>query len=280
MNYIECRFKLTPFQPFNEIVVAQLSELEFESFTEEESESVVKAYVSEDLFEVRNIKDLIEELRDLVEVEYSTRLIEKENWNKKWEENFDSVEVGNFCYVRAPFHDAKPDFKYEIIIEPKMSFGTGHHQTTQMMIEQMQGINLESSTVLDMGSGTGILAILAKKIGAKQVDAIDIEDWAYENMKENFTRNGVEVKAYLGNVEQIKKLGSSFDLILANINKNILLQDFSAYDGALNSNGTLIISGFYQSDEEDILKNESLSSYQLIEAKSKDNWSSLKLRKS
>lgn len=279
MNHIECRFKLSPFQPFNEIIVAQLSELEFESFTEEATDSLVKAYITEDLFNKEEVDSILNGLKELVEIEFSTQLIEKENWNKKWEENFDSVEVGQFCYVRAPFHEPKSEFEFEIIIEPKMSFGTGHHQTTQMMIEQMENLKLQNSAVLDMGSGTGILAILAKKMGAQEVDAIDIEDWAYENMKENFQRNAVEANAYLGDAEQLNRLNSTYQLILANINKNVLMQDFSAYDEVLSINGFLILSGFYQSDEEDLLNNQSLANYRLIEKKSKEGWSSLKLQK-
>jgi len=281
MDYIECQFKIEPFQPFNEILVAQLSDLEFESFVEEEDEQILKAYIEQVTFGFieKDVAAVIESFSSQAKIDFSSKLIKKENWNKKWEENFDAVEVGTFCYVRAPFHAPKPNFTHEIVIEPKMSFGTGHHQTTQMMIELMESINFEKMSVMDMGSGTGILAILAKKMKAGEVEAIDIEEWAYENMKENFQRNGVEVKSFLGDATLLKGKHQTFDVILANINKNILLSDFAIYNKALKNGGYLFLSGFYQSDEEDILASESLQDYAKVEMKIRDGWCGLKLQK-
>ncbi len=222
MNYIECTFELAPFHPFNEILVAQLSDLPFESFVEEDP--IVKAYIQEKDFDLK-LLDAVDLLKsDLVSIRWNHTEIAKENWNAKWEKSFDAVEVGQFCLVRAPFHPSNDKFKFEIIIEPKMSFGTGHHETTQLMIEGMQSLQLLNKRVWDMGSGTGILAILADKMGAAEVHAVDIEEWAAENMKENVERNECKrVHTYLGDIDWVEDKGA-FDCILANINKNILLQ--------------------------------------------------------
>ena len=279
MDYIECQFKLSPFQPFNEIIVSQLGELEFESFVEEAGESIVKAYIPKNLFEEDKVQEVLELFKGELTANFSFQTIEKVNWNKKWEENFDAVEVDDFCYVRAPFHESKAEFQHEIIIEPKMSFGTGHHQTTQMMIELMKDIDFEGKSVLDMGSGTGILAALAKKMGSEKTDAIDIEEWAFENMKENFQRNKVDVKAYLGDAELLSSLSNSYDVVIANINKNILLRDFPIYNKSLKSKGLLLLSGFYQSDEEDIVASDSLKGYTKVDIRMKDGWCALKLQK-
>lgn len=278
MNYIECQFKLEPYRPFNEILVAQLSDLEFESFVEEEENQTLKGYIIASSFEETEVKQAIGVFSDQVEINFSFQTIERVNWNKKWEENFDAISIGKFCHIRAPFHEEHSDFKHEIIIEPKMSFGTGHHQTTQMMIELMEQLSFQGTSVLDMGSGTGVLAILAKKMGAEKVDAIDIEDWAYENMKENFLRNNVEVMAGLGDAELLGD--DTYEVILANINKNILLNDFKKYDQVLQDRGFLLLSGFYQSDEEDILSASSLKNYEKLAVKNKDRWCAILLQKS
>ena len=279
MDYIEVCIKLSPFRPFNEIVVAQLGEMPFDSFLEDEDESLVKAYILEGDYLASDVKDAFDQFEGLVEISFTAEKIEKVNWNQQWEENFDAVEVGDFCYVRAPFHPEKPNFLHEIIIEPKMSFGTGHHQTTQMMIELMESIDFNEKSVLDMGSGTGILAILAKKMGANQVEAIDIEEWAFENMKENFERNNTEVSAYYGGEEVIATIGKQYDVIIANINKNILLSQFETYDSHLKNGGLLLLSGFYITDADDLIAAKELSGYSVIKKLTKETWCGLKLQK-
>lgn len=279
MDYLEVSLTLKPFRPFNEIIVAQLGELPFDSFLEEEDEAIVKAYILENDFVESDMKAAVEQFEGLVEVEYSVQKIEKVNWNQKWEENFDAVEVGQFCCVRAPFHPERPNFKHEIIIEPKMSFGTGHHQTTQMMIELMETIDFKKKAVLDMGSGTGILAILAKKMDAEQVEAIDIEEWAFENMKENFDRNHVKASAYYGGEELIREIGKQYDVIIANINKNILLSQFTTYNNHLKNGGLLLLSGFYVTDADDLIAAKELKDYSLVEKLDKETWCGLKLQK-
>tara|TARA_B110000503_G_C7154339_1_gene416630 strand:- start:1238 stop:2083 length:846 start_codon:yes stop_codon:yes gene_type:complete len=279
MDYIEVCIKLSPFRPFNEIVVAQLGEMSFDSFLEDEDESLVKAYILEGDYVASDVKDAFDQFEGLVEISFTAEKIEKVNWNQQWEENFDAVEVGYFCYVRAPFHLEKPNFLHEIVIEPKMSFGTGHHQTTQMMIELMESIDFYEKSVLDMGSGTGILAILAKKMAADQVEAIDIEEWSFENMKENFERNNTEVSAYYGGEEVIHTIGKQYDVIIANINKNILLSQFETYNSHLKSGGLLLLSGFYITDADDLIAAKELKGYSVIEKLAKETWCGLKLQK-
>lgn len=279
MNYIETTIELTPFKPFNEIFVAALSEIGYESFTEEEVSHLIKAYISADQFSEEALFAACEPFTEMVEFSANSIEIKKQNWNKIWEESFEPVEVGEFCCVRAPFHKAKANFTYEIIIEPKMSFGTGHHQTTQMMIALMEKINVENANVLDMGSGTGILAILAKRMNANLVDAIDIEEWAYENMKENFERNQVQVNTYFGGVEVLENLTANYEVIIANINKNILLSQFATYNSKLKVNGDLLLSGFYEVDADDLLKSTDLQNYSEVNRIIKDGWCALHLRK-
>ena len=279
MDYIEVSIKLSPFRPFNEIVVAQLGELPFDSFLEEEDQSLVKAYILENDYIESDVTNAFDQFEGLVEISFNAEKIEKVNWNQKWEENFDPVEVGVFCYVRAPFHPEKLNFKHEVIIEPKMSFGTGHHQTTQMMVELMENIDFEEKVVLDMGSGTGILAILAKKMCASEVEAIDIEEWAFENMKENFERNNTGVTAHHGGEEVITYVGKKYDVIIANINKNILLCQFETYNSFLKSGGLLLLSGFYVTDADDLIVAKELGEYKLLEKLEKETWCGLKLQK-
>ena len=279
MNYIEVTIRLKPFRPFNEIVVAQLGGLPFNSFTEDEDEELVKAYILEGDYVQSDVESVLSPFEALAKIEFTASKIDKVNWNQKWEENFDAVEVGEFCCVRAPFHVEKSNFTHEIIIEPKMSFGTGHHQTTQMMIEHMESIDFSGKTVLDMGSGTGILAILAKQMGAKEVVAIDIEEWAYENMMENFDRNNVDITSYKGGEELIAKIGMPYDVIIANINKNILLRQFRTYNSHLNNGALLLLSGFYETDADDLIQAKELDGYALIHQTTKETWCALKLQK-
>ncbi|MEQ8908915.1 MAG: 50S ribosomal protein L11 methyltransferase [Vicingaceae bacterium] len=250
MAYLEYRFQLEPFQPYNEILVAQLAEIGFDSFIEKES--TVFAYAKESEFKVELLEELDFFQLPGLKVDYDYKVLPKENWNKKWEESFEPIQVDNFCLIRAPFHAVKEECKYEIIIEPKMSFGTGHHATTQLMIRQMKGIELENKTVLDMGSGTGILAILAQKMGAKKVTAIDIEEWAFENMQENVERNhSSEVTPYLGGLEVLEENNEKYDLILANINKNILFEQLPTYRSKLRPGGNILLSGFFDVDTDE-----------------------------
>ncbi|RXG27588.1 50S ribosomal protein L11 methyltransferase [Leeuwenhoekiella marinoflava] len=242
--YSEYEFKVAPVNPGAEILIAELSQLDFESF--DETEEGVKAYILSAL----DKEDLLEDIYLLknpeFEISYAVKLIEPINWNEEWEKNFEPIEVDGICSVRAPFHP-KPDTEFDIVIEPKMSFGTGHHETTHLMIKHLLKIEIAGLRTLDMGCGTGILAILAALKGAKPVDAIDIDPWCYENTVENVSRNGVDfIKTYEGDSSILK--GKQYDLIIANINRNILIDDIPTYAGCLNHEGILLLSGFYTQD--------------------------------
>jgi ribosomal protein L11 methyltransferase len=179
-------------------------------------------------------------------ITYSINEIPAQNWNAVWESNFEPIVIAGRCYVRAPFHPTKPDYEYELVIEPKMSFGTAHHETTSMMIQLMLELDLNGNSLLDMGCGTGILAIMAHKKGAGDIVAIDNDEWAFENTKENMVKNKTVIKAMLGDAKTIA--GMKFDVVLANINRNILLNDIPTYAKSINEKGQLLLSGFYEND--------------------------------
>ena len=242
--YIGYNFKVNPLQPATEILIAELGYTGFESFVENE-EGVI-AYIQKEEWH----KDILNDIRVLnseeFEITYEFNEIEQTNWNAEWEKNFNPIVVDDLCTVRAPFHD-KPNTKYDLIIEPKMSFGTGHHETTHMMIQHILKNDFEGKSVLDMGCGTGVLAILAEKVRATQLDAIDIDNWCYVNSLENVERNNCKkISVYEGDVTLLED--KTYDVIIANINRNILLKDIKTYAKCLNSNGMLFLSGFYKED--------------------------------
>lgn len=242
--YIEYNFQVSPLQPTSDILIAELGEVGFESFVEDETG--VLAYIQKedwsiDILNAINILD-----NPNFEINHTYKEIEQENWNATWEQNFQPIIVDDMCMIRAPFHE-KSNATYGIVIEPKMSFGTGHHETTHMMIQHLLDLNLENSSVLDMGSGTGVLAILSALRGATTVDAIDIDNWCYLNAKENVERNNVNfINVYEGDASLLKN--QKYDLIIANINRNILLEDIPKYLGCLKQDGVLLLSGFYTED--------------------------------
>ena len=242
--YLEYNFEIVPRDPGTEILLAELAELPFESF--EETENGLKAYVRKSEWQ----EDLLSQIAILdnaaFEIEYHYRDIPAENWNKKWESHFEPIEIDSRCRVRAPFHEKK-EVSYDIVIEPKMSFGTGHHETTHMMLEFLLDMDLERKTVLDMGCGTAVLAILSAMKGAGEVDAIDIDHWSYLNSLENARRNEQEhIQVFQGDATAIPN--KEYDLILANINRNILLSDMPVYADHLRDQGQLLLSGFYKTD--------------------------------
>ena len=244
MDYLEFRFKVEPVQPASEILIAELGMAGFESFIEHEDG--ITAYIQKEEFH----EEMLSKIQILTSAEfniaYTSTSIAQVNWNEEWEKNFNPILVDGICAVRAPFH-SKPEVEYDIVIEPKMSFGTGHHATTHMMIQFLLKADLHEKKVLDMGCGTGVLAILAEKRGAKAVDAIDIDHWCYENSVENVSRNDCEkISVYEGAAAVLKD--RKYDLIIANINRNILLQDITTYADCLEKGGELYLSGFYEED--------------------------------
>ena len=275
MNYIEYKFTLSPVEPWTEILLAMLAQHEFESFTE--TESGLNAYVRADQDNENAVKEEIAHLQD-VQIDYIRTEIEQRNWNSEWESNFQPILVNDQCYIRAEFHESKPEIPYEIVIQPKMSFGTGHHATTHLMVEYILESELKGKSVLDMGCGTAILAILAKMKGSAYTEGIDIDEWSVENSIENAERNQVDITVKLGDVSLMGK--QTFDVILANINKNILMADIPDYVKNLNfANGELILSGLLESDFEDIKQRCEEFDLKFISKKQKDEWIALKFMK-
>ena len=268
-------FNIEPAIPGCEILIAQLSQLGFDSF--QEHENGISAYVDSKISSEIDLKDIQILNTKEFKISFEITSVEKQNWNIKWESNFEPIYVDNICCVRAPFHP-KSDYKYDLVIEPKMSFGTGHHETTSMMISFILANEFTNSYVCDIGSGTGVLAILAEQRGANKIDAIDIDNWCYLNSLENIERNNSKnINVYEGEVEKLKNL--RYDSIFANINLNVLLNDISTYAKMLNKNGVLYLSGFYKKDINKIEQEAKNSSLKLIETKQKNDWVSLKLSK-
>jgi len=242
--YIEYRFTVKPKDPASDLLIAELGEVGFESFVEEDDD--VLAYIQKTDWSEGMLADLPILQNQRYTFTYDYKEIEQENWNATWEQNFQPIIVDDICMIRAPFNEAI-DVDYDIVIEPKMSFGTGHHETTHMMLQHILQLDVKAKTVLDMGSGTGVLAILAGMRGATTIDAIDIDNWCYLNAKENVERNKMDfISVYEGDVALLE--GKKYDLIIANINRNILLADLPSYAKSLNTGGTLLLSGFYTED--------------------------------
>lgn len=242
--YIGYCFKTKPLQPAVEILIAELGFAGFESFVE--TEEGVSAYIQKNEWSATILDAIMILKSNEFEITYTYEEIEQRNWNAEWEKNFNPIIVDSQCSVRAPFHE-KPNTEFDIIIEPKMSFGTGHHETTHMMIQHLLKLDLKGKSVLDMGCGTGVLAILAAKKEAGLVEAIDIDNWCYINTLENIERNNVtNIKVFEGDASLLKN--KKYDLIIANINRNILLRDIGVYVACLNNNGILLLSGFYSND--------------------------------
>lgn len=274
MNYIELNITITPnSEEISEILIAELGELGYESF--QENDNGISAYILKKDFDLSAVENsyLINNLQN-VKLEFSPKEIEQQNWNELWESNFDPVFVSEDCIIRAPFHDISPKPKYELVIMPKMSFGTGHHETTKLMMEKILDLKLKDKTVLDMGCGTGVLAILASMRGAKEITAIDNDEWAYKNSVENIKVNKTKnIKPFLGDVSLIKN--KNYDIIIANINKNILLRDIKFYAKTLNSKGTLILSGIYKHDFTDIVNEAKRHMLSFAEINEKNKWISI-----
>ena len=244
MNYIEYDFTVSPTEIGAEILMAELAEVGFDSF--EDTPTGIKAYIPKDSWNEQILQDIYLLSNPEFTISYQITEIEQVNWNEEWEKNFSPIVVEDLCTVRANFHPV-PNTRYDIVITPKMSFGTGHHETTYMMLQQLLPLSLEDTKVLDMGCGTGILAIMAALRGARDITAIDIDPWCVENATENVQQNNCSfITIKEGDVSLIA--GEQYNLILANINRNILLSDIPAYTQALLPQGLLLVSGFYEED--------------------------------
>ena len=271
-SYLGYHFTVTPKEIGSEILIAELEATAFESFIE--TENGFSAFVQKELC-TADILDNVQLLQSPdFTISYEVEEIEQVNWNEEWEKNFEPINVDGICQVRAPFHE-KTDAKYDIIIEPKMSFGTGHHETTHMMIQHILETDFTNKKTLDMGCGTAILAILAEMKGAQPVDAIDIDNWCYQNSIENAERNNCKhISVYEGDAALLQ--GRTYDIIIANINRNILLNDMQQYVDCLNPGGTLFLSGFYEEDIPYIDASCTEKDLKYVKKHQRNNWVALK----
>lgn len=256
-----------------EILIAELAELNYDSFWEKEDGFT--AYIQAEFFNENQLKLLLQDYSEN-KITYHVSELENRNWNQEWERNFEPIVIADKCYVRATFHEPKPEFPLEIIIDPKMSFGTGHHATTSMMIEHLLQMDVENKKVMDVGCGTGILAIAASKLGANQIIGFDVEDWTVENANENKARNNTnEIEFINTKIEDLNRVGEHFDIILANITRNILLEEFKIYATYLAPKAKIAISGFYESDIDSLVAEAKLHGLYLEKKLVLNNWASL-----
>ena len=269
--YIAYDFNVSPKEPATEMLIAQLGYVGFESFVEQDYG--VTAYIQKQEWNSKILEDVFLLHSNEFNITFEHNEIAQTNWNEEWEKNFNPIQVDDLVSIRAPFH-TNPSLQFDIVIEPKMSFGTGHHETTHMMVQHLLALDLDTKKVLDMGCGTGILAIFAEMKGAKPIDAIDIDSWCYENSLENIQRNNCNhITVYEGDASVLKE---KYDVIIANINRNILLSDMKTYTDCLNENGVLLLSGFYKEDIviiEDEVNKHGLTFETMIQ---RNNWVALK----
>ena len=273
--YIGYHFTIDPVELGSEILIAELGEKAFESFIE--TETGISAFVQKELWDTNILEDIQILSNPEFKIEYTFEEIEQVNWNEEWEKNFEPIDVDGKCHVRAPFHE-KTSAEYDIVIEPKMSFGTGHHETTHMMIQHLLETDLVGKKTLDMGCGTAILAILAEMKGAQPIDAVDIDNWCYLNSIENAERNNCKhISVYEGDASLLD--GKKYDVIIANINRNILLNDMQQYVACLNENGILFLSGFYTEDIPVISESCTSKGLTYVKQFERNNWVALKFVK-
>jgi len=273
--YLEYNFNVVPKEPGTEILIAELGFAGFESFVE--NENGVTAYIQREDWNPDILENIAVLSSNEFVINFAKKEIEQTNWNSEWEKNFEPIQVDELVSIRAPFHE-NPKLKYDIVIEPKMSFGTGHHETTHMMVQHLIDLDLENKSTLDMGCGTGILAIFAEMKGAKPLDGIDIDNWCYVNSIENSQRNNCKhISFYEGDASLL--VNQKYDVIIANINRNILLNDMATYIKCLNENGVLLLSGFYKEDIATIDKEVSSHGLTIQNTLERNNWVSLKYLK-
>lgn len=279
MNYLEYRFTIAPLEPAREILIAELADWGFESFVE--TDNGVLAYIAEAAPDGLELNELMAYQMPDASISVAVELIPRENWNAKWEAGFEPIYVDDDITVRAPFHAHANDARFTLIIQPKMSFGTGHHDTTWLMMKAMLDLDLDKRRVLDMGSGTGILAILAAMRGAAYVEAIDIDDWAEENARENADLNKVTIVCFTGNADLLA--GKTFNTVVANINRNVLMADLPRYAEVTEQGGNLLLSGFFKSDAEALIDHAGSCGFTAVNhsgtfspAMSKNDWCCLR----
>lgn len=262
---------------FSEILMAEIAEVGFDTFME--TEKGFEAFVEEEKFDHDHLQSIKEKYKHVNPLIFFQDKIQKQNWNEEWEKSIDPIIVDDKCLVRAEFHKIDKKYPYEIIITPKMSFGTGHHQTTYLMLKSQMRIDHKNKRVMDAGCGTAILSIMASKLGATEVEAFDVDEWSTVNGKENIENNQCgNVHLYQGKISEMKFSGK-FDIILANINKNVLLSEMISYADYLSATGQLLLSGFYTQDIDDLKQEASKYSLTEVFRDEKETWASLLLQK-
>jgi ribosomal protein L11 methyltransferase len=260
----------------HEILIAELSQLNYDSFQEIDEE--LEAFVKEELFDEVHLVSIVEKYAIYHEIKVEK--LEDINWNVQWEKNFDPVFIDERVQIRAIFHDPQPNYDYNIIINPKMAFGTGHHETTHLIVAEQLTIDHQDKRILDVGTGTGLLAIMAYKLGAKPITATDIDDWCIENSRENLNLNEVKNFEILqGTIDKLT-LSGPYDILYANINKNVLMAEIPSYSSLITDNGILVLSGFYAEDIDDLKEKATQNNLSLVGTKTRNNWAMMRLIKS
>lgn len=276
MEYIELDIILHQCEKYVDILFAKLHDIQFESCSQDEHG--IKAYIPAKLFDQEAVDNVLSEVLLLTNLTFTISRITQKNWNSEWEQNYSPVFINDRCVIRAHFHKSFDDMQYEIIITPKMSFGTGHHETTSLMINEMFQLEFQEKSVLDIGTGTGVLSILASKLGAKDLLGIDLDEWAFKNSLENAELNNVSNINFIhGDVSSIKR--SEVDIILANINRNVILNDIKNYISIMRKNARILLSGFLHEDIPVVLEKTSKFGLELITQKNKNKWQMLHLKK-
>ena len=278
MNYYELQINIGAFEEWNDIFVAYLAELDYESFVEEAP--ILKAYIQEALYDGKQLQALMTELqrKGAQLSSFDLSLLPQQNWNATWEAQFEPVFIGENLRIVAPFHDLPPSEGIEIKILPKMSFGTGHHQTTHLICQNMLSLDWRDKKVLDMGAGTGVLAILAERLGAAHISAVEIEAWSSENILENVALNGsTKIQAIHGGAPEIPAM--TYDVILANINKNVLLEQLPVYSQFILNSGLLMLSGFFVTDAPDLIAAAAQVGFEWVRTDARENWAVVLLKK-
>jgi len=271
MKYFEINFVIEQYEEYiADLLTEELGEIGFDSF--EKTNDGLNAYIQSSSFDEAKIRNLLDDFPFEASISYKVTQIDSKNWNEEWEKNyFEPIVIDNKCVIHSSFHKDIPAAKYDIVIDPKMAFGTGHHETTSLVIGRILEMDLAGKSLLDMGCGTAVLAILASMCGAKEILAIDIDTWCTENSMENIAINGINnIDVKLGDAELLN--GLHFDIIIANINRNILLSDMEQYSNCLTIGGELYMSGFYKEDIPLIEAEANRNGLQLIEFKEKNNW--------
>jgi ribosomal protein L11 methyltransferase len=262
---------------FSDILIAETSEIGFDTFLE--TDEGFEAYAEEENFDRISLEVIRVKYSEVTPITFAFDRIEKKNWNEEWEKNYEPIDVEGKCLIRADFHKPEKKYEYEIIITPKMSFGTGHHQTTYLMIKNQMTVDHENKRVMDAGCGTAILSVMASKLGAKEVDAFDIDEWSVINGEENKEMNGTHnIRLQQGKIGEVS-LARKFDIILANINKNVLLEEIKTYQTFLQPGGILMLSGFYTHDIPDLLNETSKYGLSEVQHDERETWACLVLNR-